>query len=160
MGISHKSKKRAAFGSLSLQFLLEKPDKSIPSKGRQPKPDEKPGGDQMPTGRISVAGQYQIWERPIGQKRGGLQGELGRRPKRGWPGPGSPQRLLGTFVRTKVPRPWVREPTEKKQKEAKGRLYPLPPFSAFTEGGVPPLQVICACPGKTAPWCRGRSGCR
>ena len=70
MGISHKSKKRAAFGSLSLQFLLEKPDESIPSKGRQPKPDEKPGGDQMPTGRISVAKQYQIWERPIGQKRG------------------------------------------------------------------------------------------
>ena len=26
----------------------------------------------MPTGRISVAGQYQIWEHPIGQKRGGL----------------------------------------------------------------------------------------
>ena len=25
-------------------------------------------------------------------------------------GLGSPQRLLGTFVRTKVPRPWVREP--------------------------------------------------
>lgn len=40
---------------------------------------------------------------------------------------------------------------EKRKKEAKGRLYPLPPFSAFTEGGVPPLQVICACPGKTAP---------
>ena len=44
-----------------------------------------------------------------------------------------------------------RQNREKRKKEAKGRLYPLPPFSAFTEGGVPPLQVICACPGKTAP---------
>ena len=70
-------------------------DGSIPLTGRQPKPDNIPAPDQIPGGTGgSVAAQRQILSRPIGQKNGGLQGELGRRPKRGWPGPGFPQRFF------------------------------------------------------------------
>ena len=41
-------------------FLSCKIDPSVPSKGRQPKPDEKPGGDQIPEGfGSSVATHWQ-----------------------------------------------------------------------------------------------------
>ena len=50
-------------------------DSSTPSKGRQPKPDEKPVVDQMPKESGSVATQYQIRYRPIGQN--GVRGNPG-----------------------------------------------------------------------------------
>ena len=45
-------------------------DSLLPLTGRQPKPDAQPGGDQMPKSRSSVAAQYQIRYRPIGQTKG------------------------------------------------------------------------------------------
>ena len=50
-------------------FLPHKIDSSIPSKGRQPKPDQIPATDQIPGGiGGSVAAQDQVWEHPIGQR--------------------------------------------------------------------------------------------
>ena len=98
----------------------QKIDESLPSKGRQPKLDEIPGGDQMP-GEFcdSVAPQRQILSRPIGQQRGSspkgagaflvtfcankkLPGSGAGSPgdKRRWLGPGRPyQQVLGAGVR-------------------------------------------------------------
>ena len=52
-------------------------DSDIKIFGAQPKPDEEPGGDQIPEGPGgSVATGYQILSAPIGQKEGdrGLPG--------------------------------------------------------------------------------------
>ena len=59
-----------ALGLIGVSCHAKQKNGSTPLTGRQPKPEAQPATDQMPKSRNSVAAQYLLCWRPIGQKRG------------------------------------------------------------------------------------------
>ena len=83
-------------------FLPHKIDSSIPSKGRQPKPDEKPAADQIPKNLVQWLRSIKSDTDRLGKKRG----------------PGCPRRFFRPLL-------GVQKWTRRRQNSAEGRCPPI-----------------------------------